>query len=93
MTDQTPAPYQGPERVLSGVQPTGSLHLGNYLGALKKFVAMQDQYPCFFCVVDLHAITQWQDPALLAGNTPRSPRPTWPPASTRRRRRSSPSRP
>ena len=69
MTDQTPAPYQGPERVLSGVQPTGSLHLGNYLGALKKFVAMQDQYPCFFCVVDLHAITQWQDPKLLAHNT------------------------
>jgi tryptophanyl-tRNA synthetase len=69
MTDQTPVPYQGPERVLSGVQPTGSLHLGNYLGALKKFVAMQDQYPCFFCVVDLHAITLWQDPKLLAGHT------------------------
>ncbi|HWE44441.1 MAG TPA: tryptophan--tRNA ligase [Caulobacteraceae bacterium] len=69
MTDQAQAPYQGPERVLSGVQPTGSLHLGNYLGALKKFVAMQEQYPCFFCVVDLHAITLWQDPKLLAGHT------------------------
>jgi tryptophanyl-tRNA synthetase len=69
MTDQTPVPYQGPERVLSGIQPSGSLHLGNYLGALKKFVAMQDQYPCFFCVVDLHAITVWQDPAKLTAQT------------------------
>jgi tryptophanyl-tRNA synthetase len=69
MTDQTPQAYQGPERVLSGVQPSGALHLGNYLGALKKFVALQHRMECFFCVVDLHAITVWQDPALLAAQT------------------------
>ncbi|MET0875739.1 MAG: tryptophan--tRNA ligase, partial [Tardiphaga sp.] len=53
------------ERVFSGVQPTGNLHLGNYLGALVKFVALQDRYDCIYCVVDLHAITVWQDPAEL----------------------------
>ncbi|GAB5374019.1 MAG: tryptophan--tRNA ligase [Acuticoccus sp.] len=52
-------------RVFSGVQPTGSLHLGNYLGAIRRFVAMQDSYPCLYCVVDLHAITIWQDPQEL----------------------------
>jgi len=46
------------ERVFSGVQPTGNLHLGNYLGAIAKFVALQDKYDCIYCVVDLHAITQ-----------------------------------
>jgi tryptophanyl-tRNA synthetase len=54
-----------PQRVFSGVQPTGNLHLGNYLGALVKFVALQDRYDCIYCVVDLHAITVWQDPAEL----------------------------
>ena len=68
MADQIPA-YTGPKRVFSGVQPSGSLHLGNYLGALVKFVAMQDQMPCIFCVVDLHAITVPQDPKLLAAQT------------------------
>jgi tryptophanyl-tRNA synthetase len=53
------------ERVFSGVQPTGNLHLGNYLGALVKFVALQDKYDCIYCVVDLHAVTVWQDPAEL----------------------------
>ncbi|HEV2631001.1 MAG TPA: tryptophan--tRNA ligase [Pseudolabrys sp.] len=53
------------ERVFSGVQPTGNLHLGNYLGAITKFVALQDQYDCIYCVVDMHAITVWQDPAEL----------------------------
>ncbi|AWN47967.1 tryptophan--tRNA ligase [Methylobacterium terrae] len=53
------------ELVFSGVQPTGNLHLGNYLGAIKRFVAMQAQYECLYCVVDLHAITVWQDPAEL----------------------------
>jgi tryptophanyl-tRNA synthetase len=53
------------ERVFSGVQPTGNLHLGNYLGAIVKFVALQEQYDCLYCVVDLHAITTWQDPAEL----------------------------
>jgi tryptophanyl-tRNA synthetase len=61
--------YAGPERVLSGVQPSGALHLGNYLGALKKFVALQNTRECLFCVVDLHAITVWQDPALLTAQT------------------------
>src|SRR3954452_14752026 len=50
------------ERVFSGVQPTGNLHLGNYLGAISRFVALQDAYDCLYCVVDLHAITVWQDP-------------------------------
>ena len=45
------------ERVFSGVQPTGNLHLGNYLGAIKRFVALQESYDCLYCVVDLHAIT------------------------------------
>jgi tryptophanyl-tRNA synthetase len=53
------------ERVFSGVQPTGNLHLGNYLGAIVKFVALQKEYDCIYCVVDLHAITVWQDPAEL----------------------------
>jgi tryptophanyl-tRNA synthetase len=69
MTDQAPAQYTGPERVVSGVQPSGALHLGNYLGALKKFVDLQDRYPCFLFVADLHAITVWQDPKLLAQQT------------------------
>ncbi len=51
--------------VFSGVQPTGNLHLGNYLGAIKRFVALQDEHDCIYCVVDLHAITVWQDPAEL----------------------------
>jgi tryptophanyl-tRNA synthetase len=54
-----------PDRVFSGVQPTGNLHLGNYLGAIAKFVALQEHYDCIYCVVDLHAITVWQDPAEL----------------------------
>ena len=57
------------KRILSGVQPSGDLHLGNYLGAIKNFVALQEEYECFFCVVDLHAITVWQDPKVLANKT------------------------
>jgi tryptophanyl-tRNA synthetase len=53
------------ELIFSGVQPTGNLHLGNYLGAIKRFVELQDRYDCIYCVVDLHAITVWQDPAEL----------------------------
>jgi tryptophanyl-tRNA synthetase len=56
-------------RVFSGVQPTGNLHLGNYLGAIKRFVEMQRSHECLYCVVDLHAITVWQDPRELARNT------------------------
>ena len=56
-------------RILSGVQPSCDLHLGNYLGAIKNFVKLQNNYECFFCVVDLHAITVWQDPKLLIQKT------------------------
>jgi tryptophanyl-tRNA synthetase len=52
--------------VFSGVQPTGNLHLGNYLGAVTKFVALQDVYDCIYCVVDMHAITVWQNPTELS---------------------------
>ena len=61
------------ERVFSGVQPTGNLHLGNYLGAIVNFVKMQQTHNCIYCVVDMHAITQgadvWGGPAELARNT------------------------
>src|SRR5579883_2939250 len=67
MTDQAPAAYSGPKRIVSGVQPTGDLHLGNYLGALIKFVRMQHEMETFIFVADLHAITEWQDPAKLKG--------------------------
>ena len=57
-------------RVLSGIQPTAdSFHLGNYLGALRQWVALQDTHDAFYCVVDLHAITVPQDPALLSRRT------------------------
>src|ERR1051325_919897 len=56
------------ERVFSGVQPTGNLHLGNYLGAIKRFVDLQANYDCIYCVVDLHAITVWQEPQELTQN-------------------------
>jgi tryptophanyl-tRNA synthetase len=52
-------------RVFSGMQPTGSLHLGNYLGAMVNWIKMQETYDCIYCVVDLHAITVWQNPAEL----------------------------
>ena len=57
------------QRVYSGVQPSGNLHLGNYLGAIKRFVALQKSYECIYCVVDMHAITMWQDPAELTAAT------------------------
>jgi tryptophanyl-tRNA synthetase len=56
-------------RVFSGVQPTGNLHLGNYLGAITKFVALQAEHDCLYCVVDLHAITVFQDPDELIKKT------------------------
>lgn len=52
-------------RVFSGVQPTGNLHIGNYLGAIQNFVRLQHEFECIFCVVDLHAITVYQEPAEL----------------------------
>ncbi|MFL2820040.1 MAG: tryptophan--tRNA ligase [Alphaproteobacteria bacterium] len=56
------------ERVFSGVQPSGSLHIGNYLGAIKNFVEVQNDFDSIFCIVDLHAITVWQDPEILSEN-------------------------
>jgi len=56
-------------RIFSGIQPTGNLQLGNYLGALKNWVMLQHDYECIYCVVDLHAITVWQEPTELASNT------------------------
>jgi tryptophanyl-tRNA synthetase len=74
MTDQTTSSkeggaYEGPKRILSGIQASGSLHLGNYLGALKRFVELQTTAPTFVFVADLHALTAWQDPKLLATQT------------------------
>jgi tryptophanyl-tRNA synthetase len=66
MTDVPPPAYAGPRRVFSGMQPTGGLHLGNYLGALVKFVRLQESEQCLYCIVDLHAITVEHDPATLA---------------------------
>jgi tryptophanyl-tRNA synthetase len=57
------------KRVLSGIQPSGDLHLGNYLGAIRQWVDGQDEKENFICIVDLHAITLWQDPAALRDNT------------------------
>src|SRR5438105_6526991 len=56
-------------RVFSGMQPSGNLHIGNYLGALKNWVRIQNEYECIFCIVDLHAITMYQDPAELRAKT------------------------
>ena len=55
-------------RVFSGVQPTGNLHLGNYLGAIKNFVDLQNKFECIYCIVDLHAITNRQNPKELKSN-------------------------
>ena len=57
------------KRIFSGAQPTGNVHLGNYLGALRNWVALQHEYESFFCIVNLHAITVPQDPKLLAQKT------------------------
>ena len=56
-------------RIFSGVQPTGNLHIGNYLGMIRNAVALQADYECIYCVVDLHAITVWQNPDELRGQT------------------------
>jgi tryptophanyl-tRNA synthetase len=57
------------DRIFSGVQPTGNLHLGNYLGAIRNFVGLQEGRECIYCVVDLHAITVWQEPEELRRTT------------------------
>ncbi len=57
------------KRIFSGIQPSGGFTLGNYLGAVKNWVALQKDYECIYCIVDLHAITQWQDPQELRANS------------------------
>jgi tryptophanyl-tRNA synthetase len=57
------------KRIFSGAQPTGNVHLGNYLGALRNWVALQHEYESFYCIVNLHALTLPQDPKLLAAKT------------------------
>ena len=56
-------------RIVSGIQPTGNLHLGNYLGAIRNWVRMQDEGECLFFLADLHAISMPHDPATLTANT------------------------
>ena len=56
-------------RIFSGIRPTGNIHIGNYLGAIKNWVKLQDKYESIFCVVDMHAITAPQDPAELKKRT------------------------
>ncbi len=56
------------KRVFSGIQPTGEIHIGNYLGALKNWVELQEEYECVYCIVDLHAITVYQEPEELKNN-------------------------
>ena len=56
-------------RIFSGVQPTGNLHLGNYLGAIRNWARLQPDFDCIYCVVDMHAITVWQDPNELRAST------------------------
>ena len=64
-----PSPPSGATRVLSGIQPTGNLHLGNYLGAIRNWVPLQDTHDAIYCVVDLHAITVDQNPEELRHRT------------------------
>ena len=76
-------------RIFSGVQPSGDLHLGNYLGAIRNFVGLQDDHECIYCVVDLHAITVWQDPTRLGPHTREVARRFWLQVSIRRPQSSS----
>ena len=69
MTDSTMETPAGKGRIFSGIQPTGNLHLGNYLGAIRNWVALQHDFESIYCVVDLHAITVHQDPADLRKST------------------------
>ena len=57
------------KRILSGIQPSGDLTLGSYMGAIKNWVALQDDYDCLYCIVDMHAITVRQDPPTLRRRT------------------------
>ena len=67
MSGSIPQALKG--RILSGIQPTGNLQLGNYLGAIRNWVALQNDFECLFCIVDMHAITVWQDPKALTHAT------------------------
>ena len=69
MTDSTMHISAGKNRIFSGIQPTGNLHLGNYLGAIRNWVALQHDFESIYCVVDLHAITVHQDPGDLRKST------------------------
>ena len=69
MTDSKMHKSAGKGRIFSGIQPTGNLHLGNYLGAIRNWVALQHDFDSIYCVVDLHAITVHQDPADLRKST------------------------
>jgi tryptophanyl-tRNA synthetase len=69
MTDSKMHKSAGKGRIFSGIQPTGNLHLGNYLGAIRNWVALQHDFESIYCVVDLHAITVHQDPADLRKST------------------------
>ena len=70
------------ETVFSGIQPSGELHLGNYLGAVRNWVELQESYRCFYCIVDYHAITQPYEPAEMpAPRARRWPSSSWPAAS------------
>jgi tryptophanyl-tRNA synthetase len=60
---------EGKQRLFSGIQPSGALHIGNYFGALKQWLDLQEQHDCVFCVVDYHALTTVKDPSLLYQNT------------------------
>ena len=79
-------------RVFSGARPTGRQHLGNYLGAIKNYVALQDEYDCVYCIVDLHALTTVEDTLNLRQNTWRWRWTSWRPASDRKKRSCSSSR-
>lgn len=71
-TDSVPETIKTTEkkkRIFSGVQPSGTLTIGNYLGAIKNWTTLQDEYDCIYCVVDMHAITVRQEPALLRRRT------------------------
>ncbi len=57
------------KRIFSGVQPTGNLHLGNYLGAIRNWARLQHEFDCLYCIVDMHAITVWQEPERLRAQT------------------------
>ena len=69
MTDTTIQTSAGKGRIFSGIQPTGNLHLGNYLGAIRNWVSLQHDFESIYCVVDLHAITVHQDPLQLQKST------------------------